>query len=426
MNGDYIIRRAETSEDGKLLNELFTEVFHPEEVGVLAETIFNHLPRMKKKYWFIAEDKKSSTIASAFALIPWRWDMEGVPLKVAEMGIVGTREAHRGKGLMRLLNKEFDRTLMEETFDLSVIQGIPGFYHNFGFYYSVAMENHIDLPLHLIPDRPENERCAFRLAGPDDIPILMEADAIYGRSFFITTQRDEANWRYLLNESQKTEYGSEFWLVENREMKETYYCRIPREGFGQGLILSEISENISHDALLELLVFCKGMAGRRNKPYIRLNLHNESGAGRIAISMGAEKSKPYAWQVKFPDRIRFLEKMAPILERRMENSCFKNFTGCVRLDLFKTGIDLNWKEGVLESVLPKSEEECENTLCVNQDLFPALCLGHRTWRELQYTRPDIFPWRLYIRPDGFKASDRTGLLTDTLFPRRNSWVYEQY
>ncbi len=41
MNENYIIRRAESPEDGAKLNALFTEVFHPEEVGVLAETIVN-------------------------------------------------------------------------------------------------------------------------------------------------------------------------------------------------------------------------------------------------------------------------------------------------------------------------------------------------------------------------------------------------
>ena len=111
LDGAYRIRRAESARDARKLHDLFAEVFHPEEVGVLAETMFHHLPRMEYRYWFIAEEVKTERIVSAFALIPWTWEMEGVRLKVAEMGIVGTLKAHRWQGLMRALNTEFDATL---------------------------------------------------------------------------------------------------------------------------------------------------------------------------------------------------------------------------------------------------------------------------------------------------------------------------
>jgi predicted acetyltransferase len=77
--------------------------------------------------------------------------LEGTKLHVAEMGLVGTQENHRGRGLMRTLNREFDKTLDEEKFDLAVIQGIPGFYHQFGYHYAIPLENHINMPLHISP-----------------------------------------------------------------------------------------------------------------------------------------------------------------------------------------------------------------------------------------------------------------------------------
>ncbi|QTA91727.1 GNAT family N-acetyltransferase [Desulfonema magnum] len=425
MNDNYFIRRAISDDDSKQLHKLFSEVFHPQDVGTLAETMFHHLPRMEKKYWFIAEDRNTSAIVSAFALIPWTWEMEGIRLKVAEMGIVGTRKEYQEQGLMRILNKEFDKTLAAEKFDLAVIQGIPGFYHNFGYHYAVAMENHINMPLHIIPDEQDKDGYTFRIAGLKDIPYLMEEDESYRKFFSVSAFRDEANWKYLFGQSLKTEYGSEFWIMENKDKCEKFCFRIPQEGFGKGLIISEISAYITYDALIRLFTFCKHKAAERNKPYIRLNLHNESMAGKTAISMGAEKGNPYAWQIKFADRINFLRKIAPILEKRMKESLFKNFSGTVRLDFFKTKADMIWNEGILESVKPGEEEACDNTFCISEDLFPALCLGHRTWQELQHTRPDIFPASQYLRPN-LTASDKSGLLTDTLFPSGNSWIYEQY
>lgn len=414
MNNTYTLRRAESSRDGKKLQTLFSEVFHPEEVGILAETIFHHLPGMENKYWFIAEENKTGSIVSAFALIPWTWEMEGIQLKVAEMGIVGTLKEHRGQGLMRILNREFDKTLEEERFDLAVIQGIAGFYHQFGYSYAIPLENHINLPLHVIPEKQEQDVYTFRLAGEKDIPYLMKEDETYRTYFSFSSFRDEAHWKYLLTESLKTEYGSEYWIMEHKENVETFYCRIPGHGFGTGLIVSEISENMTFGALSSLFPFCKQKAMERNKPYIRLNLHNDSIAGRMAISMGARQGTPYAWQIKFPDTIRFLTTIAPLLEQRIQASCFKHFSDTFRLDFFKTTVDLLWKDSVLESV-KTGEGESPHTFSINADLFPALCLGHRTWQELRYIRPDIFP-----------NSESSALLIETLFPSRTSWIHEQY
>jgi predicted N-acetyltransferase YhbS len=414
VNNKYIIRRAESAGDGQKLHDLFSEVFHPEEVGILAETMFHHLPGMKRNYWFIAEERTTGRIVSAFALIPWTWEMEGIKCQVAEMGIVGTLKEHRGQGLMKVLNREFDQTLEQEGFDLAVIQGIPGFYHQFGYSYAVPLENDINLPLHAIAPEEEDDVYTFRLAALEDIPYLMQDEASYRASTAVSSYRDEAHWRYLLTESQKTEYGSEFWIMEDVTKAERHYCRIPSQGFGEGLIVSEISETITFDALRSLFVFCKQLAVERKKPYVRLNLHNESVAGRAAIAMGAKEGTPYAWQIKIPDAARFLTTITPLLERRILASSFRHFSGVFKLSFYKTAIDLVWEDGRLDAVQPGSGKS-QYTFSINADLFPALCLGHRTWQELRVNRPDISP-----------NSAGSALFAETLFPAGRLWIHEQY
>jgi hypothetical protein len=346
-------------------------------------------------------------------LIPWSWQMEGIRLKVAEMGIVGTLEAHRGRGLMRMLNEEFDKTLDEDCFDLAVIQGIPGFYQQFGYYYAVPLENHVNLPLHVLSDQQEQSAYGFRLAGPGDVPFLTAQDERYRRSVSLSAFRDEAHWRYLLTESQETEYGSEFWIVEE-DGQERFYCRIPQEGFGTGLIVSEVSETITIEALQALFAFFRAKALERDKPYIRLNLHNESPAARSAVALGAKLGTPYAWQIKIPDPVRLITTMIPVLERRVQASTFYHFSGCFRLNLFRSSVDLNWSRGRLESVSAGSGE-CDLSLSVPAELLPALSLGHRSWQELRHIRPDLSP-----------NSDMSALLVDTLFPPSRLWIHEQY
>lgn len=411
----YTMRRAESTDDAKQLHDLFNQVFYPEEVGVFADTIFHHFPGMKKEYWFIAEEKKTNHIVSGFVLLPWTWVFEGIHLKVAEMGIVGTHKEHRGKGIMKILNSEFDATLKEQGFHLAVIQGIAGFYHQFGYFYSVPLENHINLSLHLIPGKQGDTSYTFRYAEERDIPFLMGEDTIYRSHFSLACLRSESVWKYLLVESRKTIYGSEFWIMEQKNHGEKIYFRIPNSGFGAGLIVSECSEQITLEAMESLLVFCKEKAIERNKPYIRLNLHNESTLGKMVIYIaGGKGGTPYAWQIKIPDFSRILTTISPILEKRIKASCFTNFSGKLRLDFFKTKLDCTWKNGMLKTVT-RGEGESEYILYIKADLFPPLCLGYRTRLELRTNRPDIFT-----------NSHKSALLVDTLFPGIKSWIHEQY
>lgn len=416
MTDRYLTRRAKP-DDGEELHQLFDTVFHPETVGQLARTMFDHQPRLEHRYWFAAEERASQQIVAAFALIPWTLAMEGVQLKTAEMGIVGTLEEHRGQGLMRRLNAEFDQVLLDEGFHLSMIQGIPGFYQQFGFRYAVPLENHINVPLHAIADRREDideaEAYTFRLAEVADVPALMREDETYRASFSVACCRDAANWEYMLTHSRETEYGSEFWLMESIAGDESHYFRIPRDGFGKGLIVSEVSDDIRHGAMQELLRFCKARALERDKPYVRLNVHNESVPGRLAISMGAEAGRPYAWQIKIPDVVRYLRQVGPVLEKRLQSSACAGYTGTARLNLYRSKVDLTWDNGSLVTVNP-GEGECDATFSVPEDLLPPLFLGHRSWRELRHLRPDV------------GASGQGAVLLDALFPSTLSWIHEQY
>ncbi len=412
MNAEYRIRHAVSAEDALRLKTLYSTVFHPDPVGILAETMFHYLPRLGKENWFIAEHRATGLVVAGLVLIPWTWEMEGVALRVAEMGIVGTLKEHRGRGLIRALSEEFDKTLAEQTFDLAVIQGIAGFYNRFGYHYALPLENHVNLALHAVPDL--KELYTFRLATQKDIPFLMREDAVYRRSHCLSAFRDEANWRYILTHSATTVNGSELWIISRGNGGPSYYFRIPHQGFGTGLIVSEVSDGIPFDALAQMLAFCKRKAVGRGKPYIRLNLHNEARPARMAIAMGAERGTPYAWQVKAPDVERFLKSIAAVLERRMSAGACPSFSGIFRLHRYGAGLDLTWEDARLVSIGP-AEGDSEEGLHISPDLLPALLLGHRTWRELRYIRPDV---RL--------NRGRSALLVDALFPQRVSWIHEQY
>jgi GNAT superfamily N-acetyltransferase len=421
---NIIIRHATKSTDLKQIKHLFKVVFGDEGVDKLAEIFHKHFPNWKPDYWFLAEDTVTQQIISGFCLIPWKWNFNSIMLNVAEMGLVATLPDYRGKGLMKLLNAEFNKYIEENGFHLAAIQGIPGFYNKFEYHYALPMERHVIMPLD--KNFPSTNNYGFSEAGIQDIPFLMEQDDLFKSSFDISANRNKATWEYLLSHSKKTEYGSEFWIIEDKLLQDRYYFRIALQGFGSGLVISEISENMPLSALSNTMAFLINESNKRNKPFIRFNISHDLKLSKQLLIWGAEKGKSYAWQIKIQDAIKFLDAMRPVFENRIALSSLKGFSGLFHLNMYYKGIDLIWKNGKIIGIKSEGVKEVENMLNVCADLFILLCLGHKTWEELQQIRPDIFPGDLYFDPTVNRVGNVSRELTDILFPKTKSWINCQY
>ena len=72
----------------------------------------NH-PEMTARNFFALWD--GDLMVATLNLIPQTWSLGGVPLKVAEMGLVATHPEYRNRGLQRMLNKEFDKRVLGRT-----------------------------------------------------------------------------------------------------------------------------------------------------------------------------------------------------------------------------------------------------------------------------------------------------------------------
>ena len=422
MENKYLIRKVNNNNNLEDLYKLYDRVFLPEEVGQLAKKLANNFPYMENKHWFLAEEKDSKELAAGLSLIPSIWEMEGVHLKVAEQGLVATDEKHRGKGIMKMLNREFDDQLEQEKYDLAVIQGIPGFYHKFGYHYAIPMENHINLDLRSIKEIG-NSGFKVRQAELNDIPFLLDQDQEYRKTEYISVLRDKKIWEYLLTHSKETDCGCDCYIFESN--LEKFYCKIMYQGFGKGLNISEISYSISDSGLQFLLSFLKKQAVELKKPFIRFNFNNTSRVAKYLISLGSEEGKTYAWQIKIPNKLRLLNKIKPIMEARIQKSEYNDYSGILQLNFYKNMINLKFNKGTVESI---HEEmiETENSFCIPDELFASLVLGHRSWEELQYIHPQVSPMILYLNPELKPSDELSGKLINILFPKRESWVYLQY
>jgi predicted N-acetyltransferase YhbS len=168
------------------------EVFGPDEsVDVLAKRLIDHHPEMMLEDHFVIKHK--NRIVACLNLIPEKWCIGEIPLKVAEMGCVGTLPEFRHRGLIRMLVKEFHKRVATHGYDLSVIEGIPYFYRQFGYEYAIPLDEEITIRLDQIPDyelkqviRPFTER---------DIPKAMQLLKQAQQKFYVHSVRDKQIWK---------------------------------------------------------------------------------------------------------------------------------------------------------------------------------------------------------------------------------------
>ncbi len=395
----------DNSEDITLdeIKNLFDEVFTDDNVGELAVEATRHMPGLEHKNWSLIKNEKGKLI-SGFAKTHWNITFDDVPLKVWEQAIVGTIPEYRGIGLVKELNSRLDIEANNAEVDMIIIQGIPGYYHKFNYRYSIELENHINLELDLIEDNKSTVN--FRIATIEDFRLLKIEEEYRKKNFLLQSHRDYNDWLYQLTDTIKTEYSSKVYIFEDQ-----YFVKIQDHGFGDGLIISEISENITDDKLLLLLTFLKEQAEIRKKPYLRFNLPSNSPLSNKLKNLGAKLDGFYAWQVKIINVERFLNKIRPVLEKRLSSSSFKFYKGALSLSINNKNLILEVSDSKITNIY-WGDYEGSLGVMIPRDLLEPLFLGFRDWKTLQNCRPDIFVF-----------SNEAGELLNILFPEQNSWLY---
>ena len=240
LDNNLVLKSLANQNDVERLAAFNGQIFGADVVEMTRSLILNH-PPARPEYWLFIEDETSGQIVSSLALIPWLWRYEDVTLKSGEMGIVGTLEAYRNKGLIRALDRRFKELLRQDDFDLSHIQGIPYFYRQFGYEYALPLNAAWEIELQHIPAPPTDIPYHFRLATVDDIPALMRMYDEAAQSLDISTLRDADIWRCIFEQPSGSALISEVWLMLDAAQHIVAYWRITEHGFGSGLHVSESS-----------------------------------------------------------------------------------------------------------------------------------------------------------------------------------------
>lgn len=404
-----ILRTARNEGDIERLAQ-FNGVIHSPDLIPLVHGLATHYPGMEYADWAYVEDKTTGDVVSSLCLIPWTLRYGHVDLSVAEMGLVGTLEAYRRRGLVRIQVDYFKRRMAERGALLSLIQGIPYYYRQFGYEYALPLEGGLRLTGRELPDLAIPD-FSFRRAALDDLPILQRLYDEAAADVEISVVRGEVHWHYLLQYPQSTERIPELWLVLDAGMEVAGYFMLPEHHFGEELTIGEVSR-LSYDAALAVLRRCREIAAERKLPGIRLNLPANSALSRLARAVGAHDMGAYAWQIHVADFAALLRAIAPVLEDRLAASPFAGMSRDVQIAFFRNSVILHFVDGKVVEVV--SGGPTQGAINFPPLTIVPLIFGQRTIEQLRAVYPDINVngvWRL---------------LVETLFPQTPAFLYSGY
>ena len=199
LKDDLTVRTLRSPEDLPRITRLMDDVFGS-EMGRLAARMYPVYPGMEPADIFFVENEAGDAV-STLSLVPWMVRYGAATLPIGEMAIVCTDAAYRKRGLVAAQVKYFKQRLAQRGCLLSVIQGIPYFYRQFGYDYAWPLEGGWRLELR---DAPETGDDAYtvRAATPADLPALARLYEETVRDLTVHSLRSEEVWRYLLSRSR--------------------------------------------------------------------------------------------------------------------------------------------------------------------------------------------------------------------------------
>lgn len=406
---DFTFQHLETDDDIEQNLELMREVFgQNSDAENLVKDLIHHHPTMTLKDFFV--NKHHGKIVAGLNLIPVKWSIGGVPLKVAEMGCVATLAEYRHKGLQRKLVNEFHRQAAEQEYDLCAIEGIPYFYRQFGYEYALPLNERATISLDKIPEY--ESKLKIRSFTEKDIPEAMRLLLQAQKKFYVHSIRDEQIWKIQQETGMASADKFEGYVLE-KDGEMVAYIRIRGKPEGKELILREAPDVDRHTGKA-ILNFLKDTGKQRGFETLVSHISYYDSLTEQLTALGAVKSvPPYAWQIRVINYAKLFQKMKPLFEKRLATSIYCHLTERLNFNFYRYTVQVAVEDGAITEIHKLDSSE-DRTIRVNPQVFTQLLLGHRSREELEMTYPDFI-----IHPNHKN-------LVDVLFPKLASHIHSAY
>lgn len=384
--------------------ELLRLAFPGEGVDILGRRLYDNHPEMTARNFYALWD--GDTMVATLNIIPQTWSLGGVPLRMAEMGLVATHPSYRGGGLQRRLNVEFDRQMRAEGYHLAGLEGIPYFYRQFGFEYAVPLDENATIPLTKLPGEGTPSLTPLL---PGEVPQAMMLLEKAQKRYTVHSIRSRREWET----QEKTGWVGEhisatYALREDGKLKA--YVRIE---FKDKEIL--LHEHAGVDAKTSPVVaaFLRRLGEDKGATDLVSRESYAESFSEYLLGLGAVRRPAYAWQMKVVDHKRTLEALAPVFEERIAKSPLRGYTGSIPLNFYRVAATLSFSDGKFAGAVDEPAAQ-KGEVLINPRVFPKLLLAYRSLEELMAEYLDV-----RIKPE-YRS------IIDTLFPKGEAHIHTCY
>lgn len=403
----------------------FNAKIHDQDAGVFLERILEKLPGFQRDMNYIIRDSTTGEIVACINAIPSTWTYDGVLLQNLELGFVGTSESYRNMGLINSLYSYFDRILTDGQFDISVIQGIPYIYRKYGYDFIFPLNRNITLPVRNIPDMKIEDsstlsEIVIRPAEEEDRAAISELLREENQKLLVASSRSEQLWEIQERTKMNVSMPFETMVLERKGKIDGYFriCMKKDQNYEFRVSSAIIDESSfrSYDTTMRALFYFRDEAKKQNEHILELPGNICSSLGIIALDYGGVLSPGWKYQVRIPNMIAFLNKIRPVLARRLKGTMFEDLTREIFINTYQTCYKLPFQNGELNAIEEIGMQKIGSYLDIRllPKGFARLVLGEFTIEELRKQNVD------FIVRGGFKT------LLETLFPKRESYIHYYY
>jgi hypothetical protein len=377
----------------------------------------------------VVEDTHTSQIVSSACLIPQVWQYEDIPFDVGRPEVVVTDPAYRRQGLVRAIFETLHASSAAAGHLVQGITGIPWFYRQFGYEYALPLGGARDLAFAAVPMLKENETEPYQIrpAVEADIPFLADLYQRHCADKLITVQIDQSRWRYdLTGHHEDSIQKLRLDCLLDQIGRVSGYYTFSLHPWDNMLVVFELLTvaGVSVRAVLPTVTRALKaeaealpvIAGNEAKPLkgLRFMLGLEHPAYEAFAARLGPFRPPYAWYVRVADLPRFIQHIAPVLERRLAASVMSGYSGELKISFYYSGLRLTFEQGRLTEAanwqVPDSDQHWDGASFPSL-VFLQLLFGYRSLAELRHAFPDC------------EADEEPTLLLNALFPKRASLVY---
>jgi hypothetical protein len=290
----------------------------------------------------------------------------------------------------------------------------------------MALELHggRQMPRSAIPKLKDGESEPYRIrpATPDDLPFVVETDVHSHQRYLVAALRDERLWRLEL-EGRSEKIAQVMAIVESLDGERVGFVLHGRFRWASTLnvIAFELRPDASWLHVTPTVLRYLGARGEASTTHGSLEpfealafvFGSEHPIYNVVKHRLARIHPPYAFFVRVPDIPAFVRRIAPALERRLERSVARGYSGELLLSFYRSGVRLCFDQGRLTGVDPFTPAQDVKTGALFPELtFLQLLFGWRAREELEAAFPDCQT-----------RGDDPPVLVDVLFPRMPSHVF---